>query len=131
MNTYFQTLLQPEKKRKRIETKQTTSNFLIPIVETCTSFFLFSGRFKAERRKASIYDRFTLRILDCELYLDDNYFSPWYFNPDVNAGQRIKCMSSKKDLNLQIMEYNFRGKNIFLRFNKKLVYNLRSILDRS
>ena len=93
--------------------------------------FFFSGKFKAIRRESNNWDKFHLRISNCEIYFEFDYYSPWYFNPDVGSDFGVKCVHSKQNLNLRIMKYEFRGKNIFLRLEKRLIYNIRSILDQS
>jgi hypothetical protein len=110
MNSYFESLLKPERKRK-------------VVVVGFNTFYLFSGRFESFIR----YDLFVIRTGRYQLDFRWNY-RHWQFDTDYSDenGYHSNSFSShnKHELNLEIQEYNFKGKNIFLRMEERMVDSL-------
>jgi hypothetical protein len=114
MNLYFQSLLQADKKRKRIK------------VTNHQSFPLFSGKFKA--KFLSVTSHFYLRISKFKIGFGELYY-PWFFDSDVKVKDCLDIFMSKNDVNSEIEGHEFRGKNIFLRLEERWINNLASLRE--
>ena len=116
MNSWFLSLLKKDKKKERIK------------VIREDSFPLFSRRFQGE-----IWNdvAFHFRIPGC--YEVD--FMPisgtdfqWAFYCVIVGVTHSNYTISKDELNLIINKLNFRGRNIFLRLEERMIYNLISVV---
>jgi hypothetical protein len=115
MNSWFLSLIEKDKKKKRINVIKT-----VP-------FPLFSRRFQGEFWS----NAFHFKIPNCYqvnfvTYEDD--FWKWAFYYVFDHESYFDFSSSKSGLNFTIDKFNFKGKNIFLRLEERMIYNLFSMV---
>jgi hypothetical protein len=105
MNSWFTNLLEKEKKRKKPRFRG-------------QEFLLFSGRLSA-----------IIGMIDNNCYIiSGNHkirynckYGNWVYTSCIVS---LKESDSKLELNLEISKDHFRGKNLFLRVEENLIYNI-------
>jgi hypothetical protein len=117
MNTYFESLLQPIRKRKRLD-----------IIEY--EFFpLFSGQFQGRiiNQFGDTEIRIEISCYGLEFIVGQNVWSAEVIDRSFYHSHS-SSYNNKADLNLVIQNWNFKGLNIFMRLERRILLNLISFL---
>jgi hypothetical protein len=117
MNTYFQSLLHPVRKRKRLFC---VKNEFFPLLSS-----QFSGRIINEFGDTEI--RIEIGVYRLTFIVGQN---SWNISV-VDRNFYYSCSydyDDKDDLNLNIFDWDFKGLNIFMRLEERTLLNLISFL---